>query len=72
MMNEEAVDDLCPMTDSSPADNVVNVNSRSSTRQQMVTGEMTVRTMKNNNYSSNINGGFADRLVIHSLPLSEA
>ena len=32
----------------------------------MVTGEMTVRTMKNNNYSSNINGGFADRLVIHS------
>ena len=66
MMNEEAVDDLCPMTDSSPADNVVNVNSRSSTRQQMVTGEMTVRTMKNNNYSSNINGGFADRLVIHS------
>ena len=66
MMNEEAVDDLCnPMTDSSPADNVVNVNcerrSRSSTpvsMQQMVTGEMTVGTMNNNNYS--------DRVVIHS------
>jgi hypothetical protein len=61
-----------PMTDSSPADNVVNdycerssrINntSRSSTpvsMQQMVTGEMTVGTMNNNNYSSN-------RVVIQS------
>jgi len=68
MMKEEwlgdAVDDLCNlMTDSSPADNVVNVyssrnnnTSRSSkpvSTQQMVTGEMTVGTMNNNNYSSN-------------------
>jgi len=60
MMKEEwlgdAVDDLCnPMTDSSPADNVVNVYCERSSRnnntsrsskpvstQQMVTGEMTV------------------------------
>ena len=61
----DAVDDLCnPMADSSPADNVVNVycerssrnnnTSRSSTpvsMQQMVTCQMTVGTMNNNNSS---------------------
>ena len=54
------------MTDSSPADNIVNVYCERSSRnnntsrsskpvsmQQMVTGEMTVGTMNNNNYSSN-------------------
>jgi hypothetical protein len=48
MMNEDwigdAIDDLCnPMTDSSP---LVSM-------QQMVTGQITVETMNNNNYSSN-------------------
>ena len=57
--------------------NVVNVycerssrNDRSSTHvsmQQMVTGEMTVGTINNFNYASNINVGFADTVVIHSM-----
>ena len=60
--------------------NVVNVycerssrnenTSRSSTHvsmQQMVTGEMTVGTNNNFNYASNINVGFADTVVIHSM-----
>jgi hypothetical protein len=35
--------------------------------QQMVTGEMTVGTNNNFNYASNINVGFADTVVIHSM-----
>jgi len=41
--------------------------------QQMVTGEITVKTMNHNNYASKFNVGFADRVVIHSYidPLPE-
>ena len=42
-----------PTKDNNHRRNIVNVNGTPVSKQQMVTGQMTVRTMNNNNYSSN-------------------